>query len=91
VLSEERKERGGLPPTMPSLYDDPGVRRTFPFAEVLRETLLDAVQRPETPLYNDVSLAITRTLHPLTEIDPERDPERLREAVDRALRSEGLL
>ncbi len=84
-------ERGGLPPTTPSLYDDPGVRRTFPFAEVLRETLLDAVQRPETPLYNDVSLAITRTLHPLSEIDPERDPERLREAVDRALRSEGLL
>ncbi len=84
-------ERGGLPPTSAALYDDPRVRATFPFADLLRETLRDAVQRPGTPLYNDVSLAISRILHPLAEIDPERDPARLREAVGRALRSEGLL
>jgi len=58
---------------------------------LLRETLSDAVQRPQTPLYNDVSLAISHTLHPLSEIEPEQDVERLRQAVDRALHSEGLL
>ena len=84
-------QRGGLPPTTAALYDDPRVRETFPFADLLRETLNDAVQRPKTPLYNDVSLAIGRTLHPLAEIEPTRDVERLRQAVDRALRSEGLL
>ncbi len=84
-------QRGGLPPTTAALYDDPQVRETFPFADLLRETLNDAVQRPKTPLYNDVSLAIGRTLHPLAEIEPTRDVERLRQAVDRALRSEGLL
>ena len=83
--------RGGLPPTSDTLYDDPQVRVTFPFADLLRETLRDAVQRPKTPYYNDVSLAISRTLHPLPRIDPERDAERLRDAVGRALRSEGLL
>jgi multiple sugar transport system substrate-binding protein len=83
--------RGGLPPTTASLYDDPEVGATFPFADLLRETLKDAVQRPKTPLYNDVSLAISRTLHPFSRIDPARDAERLREAVGRALRSEGLL
>lgn len=83
--------RGGLPPTLEALYDDPEVRATFPFAEVLRDTLRDAVQRPRTPLYNDVSLAITRILHPLQDLDPERDAVRLRESVERALRSEGLL
>lgn len=82
---------GGLPPTSTALYDDADVRATFPFADLLRETLADAVQRPPTPLYSDVSLAIARTLHPLSAIDPERDVERLRRAVDRALRSEGLL
>jgi multiple sugar transport system substrate-binding protein len=82
---------GGLPPTAVDLYDDPRIRATFPFADLLRETLRDAVQRPGTPLYNDVSLAISRTLHPPSEVDPQRDAQRLREAVGRALRSEGLL
>jgi multiple sugar transport system substrate-binding protein len=84
-------ERGGLPPTTASLYDDPSVRAIFPFADLLREALSDAVQRPRTPLYNDVSLAITRILHPLSGIDPDRDVQRLREAVDRAVHSSGLL
>jgi multiple sugar transport system substrate-binding protein len=49
------------------------------------------VQRPRTPFYSDVSLAISRTLHPMSGIRPERDLARLRERVARALRSEGLL
>ncbi len=95
LASEENQRvaaaRGGLPPTILSLYDDPRVRETFPFADLLRETLRQAVQRPRTPLYSDVSLAISRTLHPLSGIDPGRDLVRLRAAVGRALRSEGLL
>jgi multiple sugar transport system substrate-binding protein len=83
--------RGGLPPTLVALYDDAAVRQTFPFAETLRASLRDAVQRPQTPLYADVSLAISHTLHPMRTIDPARDAVRLREAVQRALRSEGLL
>lgn len=83
--------RGGLLPASEALYDDPDVRDAFPFADTLRETLRDAVQRPQTPLYSDVSLAIVRTLHPIAEIDPARDVARLRAAVARALASEGLL
>lgn len=82
---------GGLPPTIAALYDDAEVRAIFPFADVLRATLADAVQRPPTPVYSDISIAISRTLHPLREIDPERDVARLRRAVERALHSEGLL
>jgi multiple sugar transport system substrate-binding protein len=84
-------QRGRLPPTTAALYDDPVVRKTLPFADLLRATLRNAVQRPRTPLYNDVSLAISRTLHPMSEIEPDRDLERLRAAIDRALRSRGLL
>jgi multiple sugar transport system substrate-binding protein len=76
---------------MAALYDDPAVRNTFPFADLLRATLRDAVQRPQTPLYSDVSLAISHTLHPMSRIDPDRDLGRLREAIDRALHSQGLL
>ena len=83
--------KGGLPPTLEALYDDPKVRAVFPFADLLRATLKAAVQRPQSPLYNDISLAIARTLHPLRDIDPRVDVERLRAVVGRALHSEGLL
>ncbi|MEN8166379.1 MAG: ABC transporter substrate-binding protein [Pseudomonadota bacterium] len=81
---------GGMPPTIEALYDDKEIRETFPFAEQLRETLRDAISRPRTPLYADISLAISHILHPMREIDPAKDSERLRNAVRRALRSEGL-
>lgn len=95
-IASERNQRlaaslGGLPPTIAGLYEDDEVRQQFPFADLLRETLRDAVQRPQTPLYTDVSLAISHTLHPMRDIDPVQDVERLRKAVRRALRSEGLL
>jgi len=95
-LASENNQRlaatmGGLPPTISALYDDRKVRETFPFAHLLRETLRESVQRPKTPLYVDVSLAISHTLHPMRDIDPDKDVQRLREAVSRALRSEGLL
>jgi len=95
IASEENQRlaaaRGGLPPTIDTLYEDFEVRAAFPFADILRATLRDAVSRPQTPLYNDVSLAISHTLHPLRDIEPDRDVKRLRDAVNRALRSEGLL
>ncbi|MGZ4959099.1 MAG: ABC transporter substrate-binding protein [Methylomonas sp.] len=81
----------GLPPTLDALYDLPEIRQRFPFADLLRETLRNAVLRPKTPVYNDISLAISRTLHPLRDIEPKRDLERLRGAIQRALDSEGLL
>jgi multiple sugar transport system substrate-binding protein len=82
---------GGLLPSSERLYANEELRKAFPFADLLRETLRDAVLRPETPVYNDVSLAIARTLHPMSAIDPARDAKRLRETIDEALHSRGLL
>lgn len=95
-LASEASQRkaaimGGLPPTLEALYDAPDIRRRFPFADMLRDALHHAVLRPKTPVYNDISLAISRTLHPLRDLDPDEDAARLRRAVTKALHSEGLL
>jgi multiple sugar transport system substrate-binding protein len=82
---------GGLLPTREALYDHPAVQAAFPFADIVRETLRDAAQRPATPAYHDVSLAIQRTLHPPRDIAPEADANRLRERIDAAVHSRGLL
>lgn len=94
--------KGGLLPVTEALYDDPELTeattmagdveiQAFPYASVIKEELADAVVRPQTPYYNDVALAIARTLHPTRDIDPEKDAERLRSAVADALNGEGLL
>ena len=95
IASEENQleaaSGGGLIPSSERLYESPELAAALPFAALLRESLRDGVQRPQTPVYTDVSLAIARTLHPMREIDPAADAERLRQNVDRALRSQGLL
>lgn len=98
--------KGGLLPVTEALYDDPALTEAttevevdgetkevlaFPYAAVIKEELRDAVVRPQTPFYNDVALAIARTLHPTRAIDPDADLDRLRDAVQAALDGEGLL
>lgn len=61
----------GLPPVMNASYDDPEVRKEYPFADLLREQLRDSVVRPATPSYSDVTLAIQDSLHPPRAINPQ--------------------
>jgi multiple sugar transport system substrate-binding protein len=98
--------KGGLLPVTEALYDDPALTEAttevevdgepqevlaFPYAAVIKESLQDAVVRPQTPYYNDVALAVARTLHPTRSIDPDADVDRVRDAVQAALDGEGLL
>jgi len=61
----------GLPPVMNQTYDDPNVRKVYPFADLLRDQLKDSVVRPPTPSYSDVTLAIQSSLHPPASINPQ--------------------
>ncbi len=81
---------GGLLPSDDAVYDDAVVQEAFPFADVIRETLEDATQRAQSPAYNDISLAIQRSLHPARDVRPD-DVDELRDAVADALDSVGLL
>jgi multiple sugar transport system substrate-binding protein len=71
----------GLPPVMNASYDDPKVRDAYPFADLLREQLKDAVPRPETPAYSDVTLAVQSSLHPPTTLNPQEAINTLRDRL----------
>ena len=62
------------PAARASVYDDPEVRRVFPMADLIRESIGDAAPRPKTPYYTDVSAAVARTFHPPASVDPARTP-----------------
>ena len=66
-------EKGGLPPTTESAYDDPKVKKALPFADLLKESIEDGGPRPVNPAYSDISLAHPEDLPPADRHQPGRD------------------
>ena len=74
IASEQHQgdaaELGGLPPTTESVYETEQVKKAYPFADLLRESIEAAAPRPVTPAYSDISLAIQKTYSPPDGVDP---------------------
>jgi trehalose/maltose transport system substrate-binding protein len=54
---------GSLPPVWTRLYQDQALIRRFPYLPVLEKAILAARPRPQVPNYNQLSLAISSTIH----------------------------
>jgi multiple sugar transport system substrate-binding protein len=77
-------ELGGLPPTTESVYETAKVKKAYPFADLLRESIEAAAPRPVTPAYSDISLAIQKTFSPPDGIDPNGIVSKLRDRMEKA-------
>jgi multiple sugar transport system substrate-binding protein len=88
-------ELDGLPPSRSDLYTDKAVTKAYPgFAALVKESIEGSGPRPTTPAYQDVSLAVQRSLHPPDKIDPQDTEsifDELKENVEDAVKREGLL
>jgi multiple sugar transport system substrate-binding protein len=88
-------ELDGLPPSRSDLYTNKTVTKAYPgFAGLVKESIEGAGPRPTTPAYQDVSLAVQRTLHPPEKISPEDDEsiyDELKSNLEDAVKREGLL
>jgi len=88
-------ELDGLPPSRSDLYSTKLVTEAYPgFAELVKRSIEDAGPRPSTAAYQDVSLAVQRSLHPPGKIDPEDASsvyDELRSNLEDAVKREGLL
>jgi ABC-type glycerol-3-phosphate transport system substrate-binding protein len=83
--------KGGLPPTLSSLYDDASFKKDYPFAKEIRDSVDTGAVRPQTPAYADVSLAIAKTVSPPSGIVLDGFVEDLTTKLDDALQSKGLI
>jgi multiple sugar transport system substrate-binding protein len=91
---ENEKEaaiKGGLPPTLESLYSDPELKKAYPFADLIKQQLANAAVRPVTPAYADVSLAIAKAVSPPSSIKTDGFVNALRGTLKDALDSQALL
>jgi len=77
-------EKGGLSPTSEAVYNDPKVKKAFPFAAELRTSIQQAAPRPVTPAYSDISLAIQKTFHPENQVNPKDVVQKLQDRLDKA-------
>jgi multiple sugar transport system substrate-binding protein len=92
--AENEKEaaiKGGLPPTLESLYSDKSFIKSYPFAALIKKQLANAAVRPVTPAYADVSLAIAKAVSPPSSIQTNGFVDALRGTLKDALNSGALL
>jgi multiple sugar transport system substrate-binding protein len=83
--------KGGLPPTLASLYRDPRlIKGGYPFAAEILDSLQRGGVRPKTPAYQSVSAAISTTLYPPASAGPGKLPQ-LRGQLQDAIDSKGLI
>jgi multiple sugar transport system substrate-binding protein len=74
-----------------AVYDDAEVRKIFPMADLIRQSIDAAAPRPKTPYYTDVSTAVTRSFHPPGSVDAERTPARAANLIVDVLNDRVLL
>jgi multiple sugar transport system substrate-binding protein len=82
---------GGVPPTIASLYNDPALYADYPFhADILTE-LENASVRPQTPLYQVVSIDLSHQISPASAINPASTEQSMVGQITNALASKGLV
>ena len=85
AASTRRRRREGRPAAHHGVgLRHPKVKKAYPFADLLRESIEAAAPRPVTPAYSDISLAIQKTFHPPDGVDPNGIEDKLEDRMEKA-------
>jgi multiple sugar transport system substrate-binding protein len=82
--------KGGLPPTLASVYNNPQLQSAYPFRHLILAQVNNGAVRPKTPLYQVVSVAISHQVSPPASIVPVPTEQNLRTQINNALQGKGL-
>jgi len=81
----------GEPPTNRAVYDQPEMQEVYPMAQVMLTELENAVPRPISPVYQNISTVLSTTLSPPAAINPQASADELRTAIQNAIDGKGIL
>jgi multiple sugar transport system substrate-binding protein len=82
---------GGVPPTIASLYSNPKLFPDYPFHADILSALQNASVRPQTPVYQVVSIDLSHEISPATSINPAATVQTMTGQINNALQSKGLV
>jgi len=83
--------KGGLPPTLASVYDDPSLQADYPFRKLIKQEIENGAVRPKTPAYQSLSIVISHAVSPPDKIDPVTTEKNMVTQLNDALQSKGLV
>ena len=81
----------GNPPTNRTVYDQPEMQEAYPMYEELLLQLENAVPRPISPVYQNISRVLSSTLSPPAAFNPQASADAVRTAVQDAIEGKGIL
>ena len=81
----------GNPAARKAVYDDPEIKKDFPMASLIRESLDASGPRPLTQYYGDVSSGIQREYSPPGSVDPSSTPQQATSLLQDVLKGDALL
>lgn len=81
----------GNPPTNRSVYDTPEFQEAYPMYNELLTQLQNAVPRPISPVYQNISTVLSTTLSPPAAINPQASADELRTSIQDAIDGRGIL
>ena len=82
--------KGGLPPTLASVYNNPKMQSAYPFRHLILAQVNNGAVRPKTPLYQVVSVQTSHLISPPASIVPVPTEQSLRTGINNALQGKGL-
>jgi multiple sugar transport system substrate-binding protein len=83
--------KGGLPPTLSSVYDDPSLQADYPFRALIKTQIENGSVRPKTPVYQSLSIGISHLISPPTNVSPTSTEKSMVSQLNDALQSKGLI
>jgi multiple sugar transport system substrate-binding protein len=82
--------KGGLPPTLASVYNKPQMQSAYPFRKLILQQVNNGAVRPKTPLYQVVSVAISHQVSPPSSINPVSTEQNMKTQINNALTGKGI-
>jgi multiple sugar transport system substrate-binding protein len=83
--------KGGLPPTLESLYGSKELAKNYPFHAAILTALKNASIRPKTPAYQNISIVVSHNVSPPNSISPSSTLDTITSQIKDALASKGLI
>src|SRR3954454_429353 len=81
----------GTAPVLRPVFDQPTFQESYPMYKEMLVELENAVPRPPSPVYQNISTVLSTTLSPPAAINPQASAEELRSAIQDAIDDKGIL
>ena len=73
------------------MFDQPEFIEAYPMKDVMLAELENAVPRPVSPVYQNISTILSTTLSPPAAINPQASADELRTSIQDAIEGKGIL